>query len=188
MCFSHSAWSKKDQEGTEDMEGDQNSSRIVGVVDFLNQKVAAELEQILTYPPVIKHGNGKYTIYRWCSNWSTIQRGFSIAMFDYQKRTLSASTILPRLDVHLHTCAALQLPASQLHSEVLIWPFSIDALLWTRKLARAQWFFDLGWLNFTMTSAVMIVGIVFVVKHRSKNWRISELFFGILHQSYLWLQ
>ncbi|CAL1173459.1 unnamed protein product [Cladocopium goreaui] len=51
---------------------------------------------------------------------------------DAWKAQMAARPSPLQLDVHLHTCASLNLPASQLHSEVLLWPFSIDALLWTK--------------------------------------------------------
>ena len=54
-------------------------------------KGRADWYALLEYPPVVKHGNGKWTIYRWFPIKPFIHNGFSIAMFDY-RRVLMGST------------------------------------------------------------------------------------------------
>ena len=38
-----------------------------------------------SYPPVIKHGNGKYVIFWWFSYWNANFEWFPIATFDYRR-------------------------------------------------------------------------------------------------------
>ena len=51
------------------------------------------------YHPVIKHGNGKWPISRWIHIQTSNHRGFSSAMFDYQRVVESASQICHQIDV-----------------------------------------------------------------------------------------
>ena len=61
------------------------------------------LSEKLTYPLVIKHGNGKTIIYRWFSHLNTICRVFfSIATFDY-RRVYRNNQIADMRRVHAET-------------------------------------------------------------------------------------